>query len=575
MTPNPALVTQAAAQRLPRLALLLFCAAYVLPGVIGREPWRGADLNAFGQMLAIAEGRAPWLAPALGGVPTDAALLPHWIGALAILAGRSVMDPALAARLPFALLLVLTLVAVWYATFHLARSEAAQPLPLAFGGEASPVDYARAIADGALLALIATLGLLQLGHETTPELAQLAALACLQWAMAAAAHRSWPARAGVMVALPVLAACGAPAMALAWGVLGLVLCQRSDLPGLKALVPWLAVATLAAAALAWTTGSWAWRLGHGLDIRSLGRLWLWFLWPAWPLVLWTLWRWHRQLGQHHLAIPLLGLLVALVACVAMGGSERALMLGVPGLAVLAAFALPTLQRSSTAAIDWLSVFFFTLCALIVWVFYVAMQTGTPESALATVQRLAPGFRPLLSPLELSLALAATAAWGGLVRWRTRRHRPALWKSLVLPAGGVALSWLLLMTLWLPLLDYARSNRPLAERLLRHLPAQACVAAPDAPWSLVSALEYYGRRQVDATTHAASAACPVLVQVLVERGPAAARSAAAAAALRGKGWLEIARERGPTERTEVVVIYRRGAPAPAEPRLAAVWAGKPG
>ena len=43
----------------------------------------------------------------------------------------------------------------------------------------------------------------------------------------------------------------------------------------------------------------------------------------------------------------------------MGGSDRALMLGLPALAVLAAFALPTLQRSTAAAIDWFSVFFFT------------------------------------------------------------------------------------------------------------------------------------------------------------------------------------------------------------------------
>ena len=173
--PNPALVTRDAARRLPRLALLLFCAAYVLPGLFGRDPWRGADLNAFAPMLAMAEGRADWWMPTLGGLPVEAARLPLWIGAAAIRA-LPMLDPALAARLPFALLLVLTLVAVWYATFHLARSDAAQPLPLAFGGEASPVDYARAMADGALLALIATLGLLQLGHETTPELAQLAAV---------------------------------------------------------------------------------------------------------------------------------------------------------------------------------------------------------------------------------------------------------------------------------------------------------------------------------------------------------------------------------------------------------------
>ena len=50
-------------QRLPRLALLLFCAAYVLPGLFGRDPWRNADLTAFGYMARIAEGRSAWLAP--------------------------------------------------------------------------------------------------------------------------------------------------------------------------------------------------------------------------------------------------------------------------------------------------------------------------------------------------------------------------------------------------------------------------------------------------------------------------------------------------------------------------------
>ncbi len=340
--PNPALVTQDAVRRLPRLALLLFCAAYVLPGLFGRDPWRGAELIAFGQMLSIAEGRTPWLLPALGGVPTDAALLPHWIGALAIRAGQGWLDPALAARLPFSLLLVLTLVAVWYATFHLARSDAAQPLPFAFGGEALPVDYARAMADGALLVLIATLGLLQLGHQTTPELAQLAAVAGLQWALAAAPQRSRAPQLGVLAALTLLAACGAPAMAMALGTGALWLCWRTDDPGLRALRPWVAAATALAALLAWPSGAWGWRVAADVDVTSLTRLLLWFLWPAWPLALWTLWRWRRHLAQRHLAIPLLGLGVALVTCVVMDGSDRALMLGLPGIAVLAAFALPTL-----------------------------------------------------------------------------------------------------------------------------------------------------------------------------------------------------------------------------------------
>jgi len=562
--PNPALVTEQAARRLPRLALLLFCAAYVLPGLFGRDPWRGADLTAFGQMLAIAEGRAPWLAPALGGVPTGAVLLPHWIGAAAIQLTQPWLDPALAARLPFAALLALTLVAVWYATFHLARSDAAQPLPLAFGGEASPVDYARAIADGALLAVIATLGLLQLGHETTPELAQLAAVACLQWALAAAPQRGWGPRLGVLLALPALAACGAPAMALALGLGGVLLCLRTRDTGLRALAPWLAAATAIAALLAWPGGTWAWRVAPVIEPALLARLWLWFLWPAWPLALWTLWGWRRQLGQRHLAIPLLGLGVALAACIAMDGSDRALMLGLPGISVLAAFALPTLQRGRTAAIDWFSVFFFTLCALAAWLFYLGMQTGTPAWALGTVQRLAPGFRSTLSLPALVLALAGTAAWVALVRWRTGRHREVIWKSLVLPAGGVGLCWLLLMTLGLPLLDYARSNRPLAERLVRHVPAGHCIAAPGASASLVAALEFHGRRRVDAGANAARGRCESMVLVLAQRGPAVARSAAAAAAQLGPGWTEVGRERRPTDRNEVVVVYRRAAAAAATP-----------
>jgi ribosomal protein L31 len=204
--PKPALVTQRGARPLPRVALWLLCAIYLLPGLVGRDPWRSADLHAFGLMSAMAEGRTGWLQPALGGVTTDAALLPHWLGAVFILAGQGWLAADLAARIPFALLLALTMGLVWYSTFLLARTEAAQPVPFAFGGEADPVAYARAMADGALLALMATLGLLQLGHETTPELAQLAATALFLYGLAAAPYRDWRARVAVLTALPLLAA---------------------------------------------------------------------------------------------------------------------------------------------------------------------------------------------------------------------------------------------------------------------------------------------------------------------------------------------------------------------------------
>ena len=547
-SPTPALVTQRGARRLPRSALLLFCAAYVLPGVFDRDPWRNADLVAYAQMAAIAEGRAGWLTPALGGVPADTAPLTHALGAGAIRLLSPWVDGDVAARLPFALLLALTMVLVWYTTYYLARTEAAQPVPFAFGGEAEPVDYARAIADGALLALIATLGLLQLGHETTPELGQLFGVSLFMLALAWAPYRRWQPRLASVASLLVMTGSGAPAMAVALGLGGAIVCWRSSYAEVRRFAPWVLAAALAAAALATALGAWRVRVGSlaPSDVLLIGRQWAWFLWPAWPLVLWTLWRWRRHLLHRHLSVPLVAVVVALAANIAMGGSDRALMLALPGMAVLAAFALPTLKRSTSAAIDWFSIFFFSLCAITIWVIYAAMQTGVPAKPAANIAKLAPGFVPTFQPVELVFALAGSLAWLWLVRWRSGRHREAVWKSLVLPAGGVALCWLLLMSLWLPLLDYARSPRALVERLAVHVPRHACIAAPTLSLAGVAALEVFGPYRVDARRQAEQGPCNYLVLTQKPHAPVTA----------GPGWAAIATIQRPTDRGEVTAIYRR-------------------
>jgi 4-amino-4-deoxy-L-arabinose transferase-like glycosyltransferase len=533
---------------MPRLVLLLLSAAYVLPGLFGRDPWRNADQAAFGYMLAIAEGRTEWLAPTIGGLPPENALLPHWLGALSIWLLSPAIDAPIAARMPFGLLLAGVLMLTWYSSFQLARTEAAQPVAFAFGGEARPVDYARAIADGALLALIASLGLLQLGHETTPELVQLFAAAWVLWACAAAPYRGWRARISMLAALPLLAASGAPTMAVLFGAAASLITARSGYAAGRDFAPWAALSTVLAVLLAWVLGTWGWRVGveaSAAQALQLARLLLWFLWPVWLLAFWTLWRWRRHLNKRHIALPLALAVVSLLACVAGGGFDRALMIGLPAFAVLAAFALPTLQRGTMAAIDWFSVFFFTIAAVAIWVIYVAMVTGTPAQTAANVAKLAPGFVIQFSGLRLAFAMAGTLAWLFLVRWRTARHQHALWKSLVLPAGGVALAWLLLMTLWLPLLDYARSNRAWAAQLKPLVPEGTCIAAPGYSRSFVAAMEHYGRWRVEAG--GTTSACTVLL--LQQR-----RSEATATV--PEGWQLVARIRRPTDREESTLVLRR-------------------
>jgi hypothetical protein len=546
-SPNPALVSQKAVQRLPRIALLLLCAAYVLPGLFGRDPWKSADITAFGYMVAIAQGRTAWWHPLVAGLPVDTAVLPHWLGALSIALLQPWVDPALAARLPFAALLAGTLWLTWYASFHFARAEGAQPLPFAFGGEARPTDYARAIADGALLALLATLGLLQLGHETTPELAQLFSAALFLFGVAAAPHGRRNSRWATLIGLPLLAASGAPAMALGVGVIATLVDLRwsADAEAPRHFWRWTMASTVASALAALALGTWALRwhfVPEFAPLRQTLRLLLWFLWPAWVLALWTVWRWRRQLAQRHLALPLTMAAVAVLTCIAMGGSDRALLLGLPALAVLAAFALPTLTRSTSAAIDWFSVSLFTGCAVFGWLMYFGMQLGAPRWAAATIARLAPGFHAPFSPLRCMLALLGTLAWAWLVRWRTGRHREALWKSLVLPASGVALCWLLVMTLWLPAIDYDRSYRPWVRHFAAQLRPGDCISAPGLPRAPLAALEYFGHYKVDGREQQPLDDCDALLLPGTPPAPA--------------GWRLVTVEVRPAERVETTTLFRR-------------------
>ena len=523
--PTPAIVAQSAVRRLPRLALILLCAAYLMPGLLGRGPWKSEDIASFGYMLELAhtqEGLARWFDPLLMGLrPETLALFPYWAGAWAIKIAPAWITPDLAVRVVFALFLWGVFSATWYAVYHFARTPRAQPVAFAFGGEARPKDYARAIADGGLMALIATLGLAQLGHETTPALAQLFFTACMFYGMAALPYRGIGPGIAMALGMVGMALSGAPTVAMILGA-GCALyaavewrrslrggdddedahieeSERGNYGGGSLAL--IVGSTLLAGALAFWLGLVQWRvdlpgsrIGDTVagDLRSLARLLIWFTWPAWPLVFWTLWRWRRQLKARHVAVPLWFVLVPLVATCTTNFAQRSLLLALPALATLAAFALPTFRRSAAALIDWFTLLFFSGSAIIIWVVYLAMQTGIPAKPAANVARLAPGFVPQYSTLALLFAIGATIAWAWLVRWRTGRHRAALWKTLVLPAGGAALCWMLVMTLWLPPLDYARSYVPQVNAVKQLVGEPECVAELELERPQIAALRYHGQ-----------------------------------------------------------------------------------
>ena len=568
--PSPAIIAQSAVRRLPRLALLLFCAAYILPGFFGREPWKVDDVASFGVMQELALSRSDWLTPQLVGAANGFdALLPFWLGALAIKL-LPFLDPAFAVRVPFMALLALTLLTAWYAIYYLARSPQAQPVAFAFGGEASPTDYARAIADAGVLALIASLGLAQLSHETTPALAQLGSVSLMFYALSVSPYRHaskllGPA-SGLLLGISGLALSGAPTIAVLLGCGGAWVesmrwrqaSKLSDTTSQQQSLQWLmliVVATVFSAWLAAMLDLWRWRVqwppitgpNAWAEWRKLTRLLLWFTWPAWPLALWTLWRWRKQLASRHVALPLWFSLVAIVSALVTPAADRSLLLGLVPLAALAAFALPTFKRSVASLIDWFTLLFFTGCSIIIWVIWIAMQTGVPRQPAANVAKLAPGFEPSFSVFAFIVGLLATLAWVWLVKWRVGAHRAAVWKSLVLPAGGATLCWLLLMTLWLPLLDYARSYAPMARQVAKLIGPVACTEIYGLTSAQAAALQYHGRLQLQQANTDAN--CPYLI-VDADAEPTLANR------VNLPNWAFMATLRTPADKNETLLVFRR-------------------
>jgi hypothetical protein len=573
--PTPAIVPQSAVRRLPRVALWLFCAAYVLPGLFGREPWKGNEFTAFGHMLALAEGASDWLNPSVWGqTPELDALLPYWLGAWAIQIAPPWLSAGLAARLPFALLLGLTLTTTWHGVYYLALSPQAQPVPFAFGGEAKPKDYARTIADGAVLALIACLGLTLLSHEASPILTQLAFMSCAFYGVAALPYHPRYSLTALSIGLLGLCLSGAPSfavmMAIGSGFLCLLDRQSTSKQAGRRHAIWLLTMGLAVAALASYLDVWHWRLlpvhNDWQTWRSLLRLLAWFTWPAWPLAVWTLWRWRRQWTSlhwsRHLVLPMWFTALTVTTAMLTRSADQTLLLALPSFATLAAFALPTLRRSVAALIDWFTLLFFSGCAFIIWVVWIAMQTGWPAQPAANVARLVPGFEPSFGWVAFVVASAATALWAWLVVWRTAKHRHALWKSLVLPAGGAALCWLLLLTLWLPLLDFARSYKPWVQQIQGVMAKQAandmhnvCLLSYGLDVGQMTAFHYHGGFDVkvaEMTPPEQQRPCPWLLvdnDLRPELGNV----------VRLNDWTRVRTIRRPSDNNEDVTLYYRRQP----------------
>jgi len=172
-------------------------------------------------------------------------------------------------------------------------------------------------------------------------------------------------------------------------------------------------------------------------------------------------------------------------------NEHDLMILIPSLAIIAAFSLPILKRSMISFIDWFAMFSFTIIAIAIWIIWLAKVTGFPQSTAANLSRLLPGFEFQLNFLALFVALVITGAWLAVVRWRTSRAPKEIWRCLIISASGTTLMWVLLMTLWLPTINYAKTYRQVSARLSQVVPTDAgCINTSNIGDAQLASFSYF-------------------------------------------------------------------------------------
>lgn len=526
--------------------LVLVALAFVLPGLVGHDPWKSFDaigIEIVHQMRVTGD----WLVPRLAGEPwLEDPPLYHWFAlAFATLSGWALPFHD-AVRLASGSFLLVACAFLYWAARGFAREE--------------DRDTAGA---AAVLLLVGSVGLIVHAHEAIPDHAALASASAAFAALAHFPRRPLAAGAafGVALGLAFLASGIVVPLALYVAMLTTWAACREwrTRKALGALA--IGALLLALIAAAWPLAlharspelarSWWTMLTTGRDFSANLRYFLgmlsWFAWPAWPLAAWALWSQRRQLGEPRLYAPLAAFVLTLVAVCRFSPAQdiNALVL-LPPLALLGARGVAQLRRGAAAALDWFGIMTFSFSAGLIWLGYVAMMTGVPPRVANNFVKNVTGFAAHFTWLPFVVALALTLGWIYLL---ARTPRGAT-RGVLHWAAGVALVWGLFATLIMPWADYQKSYRNVALQLKSKLPRNAgCVAGRGFGAPQLAAFSYHAGLPTSRATTGAAVECRFL---LVQGNPRVERDAP------GAGWVKIADAGRPGDKSERYRLYQRSA-----------------
>ena len=463
------------------LALVL-----LLPGLVGRDPWRGDDAEHFGVILQLLQGGS-WLTPTFQSEVWNQSPLYYWVNALIAWPFSLFLSLPDAARIGNLFWVGTTLYALYQAALTTLSNDDARVLPF--------------------LALSAP-GLMLSAHETQPDLAIMTGYALFFWGASRLCFEK-VSPGSLLTALGI-------GVTLLSGGLCITLPLISVLLGLFLIKPRLRLSTLIALMLGLLIGfSWfihaaafgepqtanfadalfeaIWPVTTLRNLSELPsatlsfvKLLAWATWPAWPIAAWTFWRrrltfWHRET-----IIPLavfFGALAFDVMSVAPRPS-KSLVLLMPML-LLATASVTHLRRGAANMLDAFTLTLFTFTAAFVWLGWSAIHFGWPSHLSETVTRLEPGFRTPLTVVAPAVAFLLTIGWFVLMRNIPRSSVRGIQHWF----AGITLIWALVVALWSPWLDHGMTFNRMAAQLNQQISAPGCIATYKVSDDARAALSY--------------------------------------------------------------------------------------
>ena len=507
------------------IALLIFC-AWMLPGLIGHDPWKPDEGYSFGLVNHILR-TGDWVVPTLAGEPfMEKPPIFYIVAALF----AKIASPFLAlhdgARLASAFF-------VGLAALFTARASGAL-LP------SRPMWVAP-------LLLIGSLGLMTHAHQLITDNALLCGFAVAIYGLALALRR--PLAGGFWLG----AGAGLGFMAkglLAPGIIGIAMlllpvcfAQWRTRRYFNALCvaalaasPWLAIwpaALYLRSPQLFTDWYWTNNFGRFFGFAHLGppappfgypKLLYWFALPSLPFALRALWIRRRELRTDaglQIATMVFAAMFAVLSAASDARELYAMPLLLP-LALLGVSGLENLPPIATRIFYWLTVSLFTGLAVAVWACWFAANLGFPAQLAAYLQQKQPLYIPDVRAWLVCVAIALSAAWLTLITVKTGAYRPAMiW------AAGVATAWGLLGMLMVNWVDTGMTYRGMLHDLARALPADhGCIASNSIGESQRAIFEYFAGIVTDRQANASARNdCELLlVQTLEQpRAPAPGES----------------------------------------------------